>query len=154
VAQMLVKSAVYEAVQKYEPRAVIEDITWKDEGTADTMDGLLHPTLTISLADGVDGDAPTVTEQEDTIMDADATTAGGMELTWEAVQQMVQEAVASALAAQDAGAQASVTAGEINAALIKLRARIDNIYKSTTATLDDVPADTSKGGLVVLRKDE
>ena len=122
VAQMLVKSAVYEAVQKYEPRAVIEDITWKDEGTADTMDGLLHPLLTISLADGVDGDAPTVTEREDTIVDADATTAGGMELSWEAVQQMVQEAVASALAAQDAGAQASVTAGELNAALIKLRA--------------------------------
>ena len=119
------------------------------------MDGLLHPTLTISLADGVDGDAPTVTEQEDTIMDADATTAGGMELTWEAVQQMVQEAVASALAAQDAGAQASVTAGEINAALNKLRARIDKIYSSsTTATLDDVPEDASKGGLVVLRKDE
>ena len=117
------------------------------------MDGLLHPLLTISLADGVDGDAPTVTEQEDTIVDADATTAGGMELSWEAVQQMVQEAVASALAAQDAGAQASVTAGELNAALIKLRARIDNIYKSTTATLDDVPADTSKGGLVVLKKD-
>jgi phage baseplate assembly protein W len=154
VAQMLVKSAVYEAVQKYEPRAVIDGITWEDDGASDTMDGLLHPTLTISLADGVDGDAPTVTEQEDTIMDADATTAGGMELTWEAVQQMVQEAVASALAAQDAGAQASVTAGEINAALIKLRARIDNIYKSTTATLDDVPEDASKGGLVVLRKDE
>ena len=74
VAQMLVKSAVYEAVQKYESRAVIEDITWKDEGTADTMDGLLHPLLTISLADGVDGGAPTVTEQEDSIMDADATT--------------------------------------------------------------------------------
>ena len=149
------EAAVYDAVQKYEPRAVIDGITWKDDGTDDTMDGLLHPTLTISLADGVDGDAPTVTEQEDTIMDADATTAGGMELTWEAVQQMVQEAVASALAAQDAGAQASVTAGEINAALNKLRARIDKIYSSsTTATLDDVPEDASKGGLVVLRKDE
>ena len=61
VAQQLARAAFFDAVQKYEPRAVVEQMTFrKDEESA--MDGALVPELTITLADGVDGAAAVVQE--------------------------------------------------------------------------------------------
>lgn len=53
VAKALVRAAVIDAVQTYEPRAVVDSVEW-DAGTGDAMEGLLHPVVTISLADGVE----------------------------------------------------------------------------------------------------
>lgn len=56
VARAIVRAAVIEAIQKYEPRAVVDSVTWPegDDAAADAMEGIMRPTVTISLADGVE----------------------------------------------------------------------------------------------------
>ena len=61
VAQQLARAAFFDAVQKYEPRAVIEQIEFRRDAEG-AMDGRLIPELTITLAEGVDGAASTVQE--------------------------------------------------------------------------------------------
>ena len=61
VAQQLARAAFFDAVQKYEPRAVIEQIEFRRDAEG-AMDGRLIPELTIPLAEGVDGAASTVQE--------------------------------------------------------------------------------------------
>lgn len=61
VAMQLSRAAFYEAVQRLEPRAVVESLEW-DPDAAGAEDGILRPRLTISLADGVDGTAAVVQE--------------------------------------------------------------------------------------------
>ena len=61
VAQQLARAAFFDAVQSYEPRAVIEKIEFREDAEG-AMDGSLVPELTITLADGVDGAAATVQE--------------------------------------------------------------------------------------------
>ncbi len=61
VAQQLARAAFFDAVQKYEPRAVVEQMTFQQDEEG-AMDGALVPELTITLADGVDGAAAVVQE--------------------------------------------------------------------------------------------
>ncbi len=61
VAMQLARAAFCAAVQRFEPRAVVEEIGW-DPDYADAEDGILHPVLTIALADGVDGSVAVVQE--------------------------------------------------------------------------------------------
>ena len=61
VAQQLARAAFFDAVQKYEPRAVVETMTFRGDRDG-AMDGVLVPELTITLADGVDGAAAVVQE--------------------------------------------------------------------------------------------
>ena len=53
VARAIVRAAVIDAVQRFEPRAVVDSVEW-DPNTEDAMQGLLHPVVTVSLADGVE----------------------------------------------------------------------------------------------------
>lgn len=56
VAKAIIRSAVIEAVQAFEPRAVVDSVEW-DDNAEDALQGLMHPVVTVSLADGVE-DAP------------------------------------------------------------------------------------------------
>jgi len=149
-AMQLARADVFDALERFEPRAVVESIRW--EQAEDAQDGVLHPVLTVGLADGIDGDAPVewdaseVPDVEDGLV-----TESGAILDMAAVTRMVYDAVAVALAAQNAGSNASINSEAIQAAIIALRARIDRIYNSTTTTLDDVPDNPQDGGMVVLR---
>jgi len=151
-AMQLARADVFDALERFEPRAVVESIRW--EQAEDAQDGVLHPVLTVGLADGIDGDAPVewdaseVPDVEDGLV-----TESGAILDMAAVTRMVYDAVAVALAAQNAGSNASINSEAIQAAIIALRARIDRIYNSTTTTLDDVPDNPQDGGMVVLRDD-
>ena len=151
-AMQLARADVFDALERFEPRAVVESIRW--EQAEDAQDGVLHPVLTVGLADGIDGDAPVewdaseVPDVEDGLV-----TESGAILDMAAVTRMVYDAVAVALAAQNAGSNASINSEAIQAAIIALRARIDRIYHSTTTTLDDVPDNPQDGGMVVLRDD-
>lgn len=53
VARAIVRAAVIDAVQRFEPRAVVDSVEWSPD-TEDALQGLLHPVVTISLADGVE----------------------------------------------------------------------------------------------------
>lgn len=48
VAQMLMRSEIIDAVSKYEPRAKVESVEF-EASTEDVMDGILRPTVTISI---------------------------------------------------------------------------------------------------------
>ncbi len=48
VAQMLMRSEIIDAVSKYEPRARVESVEF-EASTEDVMDGILRPTVTISI---------------------------------------------------------------------------------------------------------
>ncbi len=151
-AMQLARADVFDAVQRFEPRAVVESIRW--EQAEDAQDGVLHPVLTIGLADGIDGDASTAWEESE-IPDAEEglVTESGTILDMAAVTRMVHEAVATALASQNASSNASVNSEALQAAIAVLQRRVGKIYDSTTNTLDDVPESASQGGMVVLRDD-
>ena len=149
-AMQLARADIFDAVERFEPRAVVQSIKW--EQAEDAVDGALHPVLAIGLADGVDGDAPVEWEESEVPdLEDGLVTESGAILDMAAVTRMVYDAVATALAAQNAGSNASINSEAIQAAIIALRARIDRIYSSTTTTLDDVPDDPEDGGMVVLR---
>ena len=151
-AMQLARADVFDAVRRFEPRAVVESIRW--EQAEDAQDGVLHPVLSIGLADGIDGDASTTWEESE-IPDAEEglVTESGTILDMAAVTRMVHEAVATALASQNASANASVNSEALQAAIAVLQRRVGKIYDSTTNTLDDVPESASHGGMVVLRND-
>lgn len=48
VAQMLMRSEIVDAVSTYEPRAKVESVVF-DSTSEDAMDGVLKPTVTISI---------------------------------------------------------------------------------------------------------
>lgn len=50
VAKSLMQAAIIEAIQEYEPRAVVESVTFSDDIT-DAMEGLLKPTVILSIKD-------------------------------------------------------------------------------------------------------
>lgn len=144
-AMQLARADIFDAISKFEPRAVVEEIRW--EGDAESAeDGILRPVLTVSLAEGVDGDAATGwAEDEETDAEEGIVTEAGAVLDMAAVTRMVHEAVAAALAAQSTS-----SADPLQAAVATLQRRVNTIYNSTTNTLDDIPDDPSDGGVVVL----
>lgn len=158
LARALMQAAVFDAVRQYEPRAVIQSVTW-DDTPGDAIDGIMHPVLTLSLADGVDGDALTKTG-DDTVTDTTtaaaetAVTATGLVVQTSVIEQAVAAAVAAAVSGENASAAASIAVETFRASVTKLQGQVANIYNSTTTTLDDVPSDASKGGIVVLKKDD
>ena len=48
VARALMKAEIIEAVERFEPRAIVEAVTF-DEGVEDGLDGLTRPKVTISI---------------------------------------------------------------------------------------------------------
>ena len=68
VARAIVQAAIIEAIEKYEPRAVVDSVTWPegDDAAKDAMDGIMRPTVTVSLAEGLE-DATLVTDRGVTV---------------------------------------------------------------------------------------
>lgn len=52
VAKALMQATIIEAIQKYEPRAKVQSVTYPDNVT-DAMEGLLNPVVKISIEEGV-----------------------------------------------------------------------------------------------------
>lgn len=52
-AKAMIRAEIVEAVERFEPRAVVDSVEW-DELISDSSDGLMHPVVTVSLAEGVE----------------------------------------------------------------------------------------------------
>ena len=51
IAKALIQAEIIEAVERWEPRAVIDKIEFGEQAE-DAMDGLLNPIITLSIGDG------------------------------------------------------------------------------------------------------